>query len=112
MKPEKKERPPGTFDAANFPGLRQFFSGYLHEDFIDEYGSVTGAARAFFGDASLEETARARTEWTKLTAILDGQPISEMQTALQKLGGAWRPETFEELQFLDAAFEGTNEPTA
>lgn len=112
MKPPKKERPPAAVDAAKFPALKEFFSGYLHEDFVDEYGSVAGAARAFFGDASREEAAQASTEWTSLNSLLNGKPLSEVQTVLPKLGGAWRPESWEELHALDAAFKKTREPKA
>jgi hypothetical protein len=105
MTRQKKERVP-AIDPAAFPGLREFFSGYLHEDFVDEYGSAAGAARAFCGDASREEAAQAREEWAKLRELLSGRPIAEVQTALHKLGGAWRPEELEALHSVDAVFSG------
>jgi hypothetical protein len=105
MTPQKKEKAAG-FDPSEFPALKEFFSGYLHEDFIDEYGSAAGAARAFRGDASPEESAQARQEWTKLRKILTGRPIPEIQTSLQKLGGAWRPQDLDEFHNLDAMFGG------
>jgi hypothetical protein len=100
---KKKDKAP-VVNAAEFPCLREFFSGYLHEDFADEYGSAAGAARAFFGDASLEEAATAREEWVKLRQILAGQPMPEVHAALHKLGGAWQPVDMEEFQSMDAAF--------
>jgi hypothetical protein len=105
MTPQKKEKTAG-FDPGQFPTLKEFFSGYLHEDFIDEYGSPPGAARAFRGDASPEESAQASQEWAKLRKILTGRTIPEVQTSLQKLGGAWRPQDLEEFHSLDAAFIG------
>ena len=39
MTPQKKQTAVG-FDANEFPVLKEFFSGYLHEDFSDEYGSA------------------------------------------------------------------------
>ncbi len=99
----KKERTVGV-DPADYPGLREFFSGYLHEDFRDEYGSAAGAARAFCGDASAEEASQARQEWAKLRRLLTGQSIPDLHTGLQKLGGAWQPLDLEELKTVDAIF--------
>ena len=65
-----------------------------------------GAARAFRGDASPEESAQACQEWAKLRKILTGRSIPEVQTSLQKLGGAWRPQDLDEFHSLDAAFTG------
>jgi hypothetical protein len=105
MTRQKKEKA-GRFDANEFPVLKEFFSGYLHEDFNDEYGSAASAGRAFRGDASPEESAQARQEWTNLRKVLTGRPISEVQTSLQKLGGAWRPQDLDEFHSLDAVFRG------
>jgi hypothetical protein len=105
MTRQKKEKTAG-FDPNEFPVLKEFFSGYLHEDFNDEYGSAPGAARAFRGDASPEESAQASQEWIKLRKILTGRSIPELQTSLQKLGGAWRPQDLDEFHSLDASFKG------
>jgi|ERR1700730_145424 hypothetical protein len=103
MTRQKKENA-AVFNAKEFPALKEFFSGYLHEDFNDEYGSARGAARAFRGDASPEELAQARQEWAKLRKILTGRPIEDVQTSMQKLGGAWRPQDMDEFHSLDAIF--------
>jgi hypothetical protein len=105
MTREKKEKAVG-FSPHEFPVLKEFFSGYLHEDFSDEYGSAAGAARAFRGDASPEESAQACQEWAKLRKILTGRSIPEVQASLQKLGGAWRPQDLAEFHSLDAMFTG------
>jgi hypothetical protein len=105
MTRQKKENA-AAFNANEFPALKEFFSGYLHEDFNDEYGSARGAARAFRGDASPEELAQARQEWAKLGKILTGRPIEEVHASLQKLGGAWRPQDIDEFHSLDAMFGG------
>ena len=105
MTPQKKQ-PAAGFDANEFPTLREFFSGYLHEDFNDEYGSAAAAARAFRGDASPEESAQAGQEWARLRKILTGQSMPEIQSSLQKLGGAWRPQDLDEFHSLDAIFTG------
>ena len=105
MTPQKKEKA-AEFDASDFPALKEFFSGYLHEDFNDEYGSAAIAARAFRGDASPEESAQASVEWAKLRKILTGRSIQEVQTLLQNLGGSWRPQDLDEFHSLDAVFTG------
>jgi len=105
MTRQKKEKT-AEFDANKFPALKEFFSGYLHEDFNDEYGSAASAARAFRGDASPEESAQACQEWAKLRKLLTGRPIPEIQTSLEKLGGAWRPQHLDEFHSLDALFTG------
>jgi CdiI immunity protein len=108
MTPQKKETP-AAFDPREFPALKEFFSGYLHEDFNDEYGSAASAARAFRGDASPEELAQARLEWSKLGKILAGRSIPDLQTSLEKLGGAWRPLDLAEFHSIDAIFAGKNQ---
>jgi len=105
MTRQKKEKAAG-FDANEFPVLKEFFSGYLHEDFNDEYGAAASAARAFRADASAEESAQARQEWAKLRKILTGRSIPDVQSSLQKLGGAWRPQDLHEFHSLDAVFTG------
>jgi len=105
MTPQQKKKAVG-FDASEFPVLKEFFSGYLHEDFNDEYGSAASAARAFRGDASPEESTQAHLEWVKLRKILRGRSMPEVQTSLQKFGGAWRPQDLDEFQSLDAIFTG------
>ena len=35
-----------------FPSLAAFLRGYLHEDFLEEHGSLRGAVEAFCRDAS------------------------------------------------------------
>jgi hypothetical protein len=105
MTRQKKEKAV-EFDADEFPVLKEFFSGYLHEDFNEEYGSAASAARAFRGDASSEESAQACREWAKLRKILNGRPIPEVQVSLEKMGGAWRPQDLDEFHNLDSVFTG------
>jgi CdiI immunity protein len=111
----KRSTKPGgeAFSAAEFPRLRDFFSGYLHEDFQDEYGSAAGAARGFCGDGNNEEVRQTREEWTRLRRDLANRPLSELRAALQELGGAWRPANENELRSVDAAFaeSGPGHPT-
>jgi hypothetical protein len=108
----QKKKKAVEFDAGEFPALQEFFSGYLHEDFSDEYGSAASAVKAFRGDASPEEFAQACLEWAKLRKILTGRSIPEVQTSLQKFGGAWHPQDLDEFHSLDAVFGKPQTPSS
>jgi hypothetical protein len=98
---EKKEF---SFSAADYPRLAEFFDGYLHEDFREEYGSPAAAAQAYCNDASHQQVVEAHAEWTILRKSLEGQSVSKWQDALLKLGGSWRPQSPEDLLSLDRVF--------
>jgi hypothetical protein len=89
--------------AADFPALREFFSGYLHQDFQEEYGSAAGAAKAFRNDASDSEIEAVRREWKAWRAGLDQASADEIAQAARKLGAAWQPEVFEDLERVATA---------
>ena len=95
----------GHFSAAEYPGLKEFLTSYLHEDFREEYGSPSGAARAFTGDAGDDELKQVQTEWARLRASATGKSIVKLQEALQKLGAAWQPQDEEELFGVDGVFD-------
>jgi hypothetical protein len=89
------------FDPADYPALREFFPGYLHQDFMEEYGSAAGAVRGFLGDASGDEILQVKDEWKVLRNALEGRPLKEIQEAWGKLGSAWFPENEEQVKELD-----------
>ena len=98
----KKKRGAGK-SAADFPALREFFSGYLHQDFQDEYGSAAGAAKAFRNDASETEIEAVRCEWKAWRAGLGKASTDEIAEAARKLGAAWQPQTLEDLDRVETA---------
>jgi CdiI immunity protein len=89
------------FDPTDYPALREFFSGYLHQDFVEEYGSPTDALRGFLADASGDEILQVKEEWSALRRALRNRPWSETQSAITKLGSAWLPENESPLQEWD-----------
>jgi hypothetical protein len=91
--------------ADDYPTLSEFFSAYLHQDFRNEYGSPTKAAKHYVADASPDEAQALRNEWKKLREELDGQPLPVMQAAVRKLGAAWLPDSEAALKQLDAALK-------
>jgi hypothetical protein len=89
-----------------FPALRDFFSGYLHQDFQDEYGSAADAAKAFCADASDEEIATVRKEWKTWRSHLGNAPIERAASSLRSLGAAWQPQAREDLDSVETALKG------
>jgi hypothetical protein len=87
----------------DFKALGGFFSAYLHQDFLDEYGSVAAAAAAFSMDAEPQEVQESLEEWTTWRAGLGDVSPQEAAAAIRKLGGAWQPGTLAELDDLGRA---------
>ena len=100
-----KKKPGAGKSAADFPALREFFSGYLHQDFQDEYGSAAGAAKAFRNDASESEIIAVRRECQAWRAGLGKASPHEIAEAARELGAAWRPQTLEELDDVETALK-------
>jgi hypothetical protein len=94
-----------TIAPADFPALAEFFAAYLHQDFNDEYGSAADAAKQYLSDATPQEAESVRGEWARFRTTLAGQPLSEVQSAIGKLGAAWRPDSQSALVDFDAALK-------
>jgi hypothetical protein len=103
MKSSKNKLRAGKSAAAQFSALRDFFEGYLHQDFRDEYGSAAGAADAFRRDASEAEIEAVRREWKKWRARLGEASPDEIAQAARKLGAAWQPQAAEDLDHVESA---------
>ncbi len=89
----------------DFPALHDFFAAYLHQDFRDEYGSATKAAKQYVKDASPDQVASLRTDWQRFREKLAGQPLPTVQSAIRRLGAAWLPDSEAALAQLDAALK-------
>lgn len=74
-----------------FPHLRQFVGGYLHEDFVHEHDTPTGARDAYLRDASRDERSAFRAEAAAFLEATDHLDWSEVRAAFGALGGAWLP---------------------
>lgn len=77
--------------AADFPGLQRVFSGYLHEDFLDEYGTPAAALRAFRDDADPSESLQFATEARRFLARTGPVPFNEVRMLVARLGCRWTP---------------------
>jgi len=89
------------FDPETFSSLPDFFAGYLHEDFSEEYGSASEALESFLSDASGDEIQNVKEEWLRFRDLLKDRPFGETQAALHRLGAAWQPVNPEEIAALD-----------
>jgi hypothetical protein len=94
-KQSTKQPPPLT---EKFDALRQFFSGYLHQDFREEYDSAEDAAKEFCADADPEDVASLRADWKKWWAASQRLPLPEIQASIRKLGAAWLPLSTDEIE--------------
>jgi hypothetical protein len=74
-----------------FPQLARVFSGYLHEDFVAEYGSPEAALRAFREDASPAEWRRFQREAKRLVTLSLDRGFDHVCDVLQQLGSRWVP---------------------
>jgi hypothetical protein len=92
--------------APEYPQLRQFFEGYLHEDFVQEHRSPAGALRAFEADASAAELRRFRAEAKRLLALVESAELHDIRELLAKLGSAWAPRSRADVTKLLAAAAG------
>lgn len=78
-------------NAADFPELERAFAGYLHEDFLEEYGTPAAALRAFqedAGDAERERFIDDARRFIDRTASLD---FKDVRALLAHLGCRWTP---------------------
>ena len=77
--------------ARDFPELRRVFSGYLHEDFADDFDSPSAALQAFHDDANAQERRRFQTEARKFVDHIDALNLPAIRELLAQLGCRWSP---------------------
>src|SRR5512133_2895072 len=75
---------------SRYPLLHQFFRGYLHQDFPEEYGSIAGALRQYRAGSGEEEYERYSDEWDTSRGGVEGQGRADVEGILSgNLGGGW-----------------------
>ena len=90
QKPQQSRKGAPPFSAADFPALRSFLRGYLHQDMKDEYGSAVEAAREFCRDADAEERTAVAREWSKFLDQTKSQPQDQVNRILTgQLGSSY-----------------------
>jgi hypothetical protein len=75
----------------DFPELRRVFSGYLHEDFREDFNSPGAALQAFHDDANASERRKFQTEARKFVEYIDALDLKEIRGLLAQLGCRWSP---------------------
>jgi CdiI immunity protein len=104
-KPKNPTSAKKEVSAAEFPALRQFLRGYLHEDWMEEYDSPAEAVRQFLEDADTTERQQLASEWQTFRERTKTEPLAAVGKLLtDKLGSSWRPRTPEELEGISLAF--------
>jgi len=109
------DRPPKKPDGApisaeDFPALRSFLRGYLHQDMKDEYGSPAEAVREFCEDASPEERTAVAKDWSRFLDQTRGQSLEQINRHLTgTLGGSYSI-TADDMQQITALLRDTQKP--
>lgn len=91
-----------NFEASHYSHLREFLRAYLHEDWPDEYGSVSEAVEQFWQDTGTASIAHVAEEWNRLQKTA-GHKISATVDMLSRLGGAWNPTSQKDLDEIGMA---------
>jgi hypothetical protein len=92
-----------TFDPADFPRLREFARGYLHQDVLREYGSAEAAARAYLADLNEDEQKEIAAEAKRLIDRAQQRTLKDGNEKLTALGAAWRAKTIDQFESLTGA---------
>jgi CdiI immunity protein len=87
-------------NVSEFPELRRAFTGYLHEDFLEEYETPAAALRAFQDDADQAENRRFRTEARRFLDWTADLEFTEVRALMARLGCRWVPPSRKTLEAL------------
>lgn len=98
---------PPEIGAHEFGELREFFRGYLHQDWEQEHGSLAQAVRQFCRDADKDEQAKVAAQWNRFLELTRPQPLPVIVRLLTSaLGSGWMPDDPSQLlvigQILDS----------
>ena len=89
-----------------FPALREFFRGYLHQDTLAEYGGALAAAAQFRADADEARTCSVQREFTSLRSTIPGEDLAAVNAAIERHGAAYQFASIREWrEFADVLLE-------
>jgi len=88
--------------ADEYPAIKAFVRGYLHQDAVAEYGSAQGAAEDFCHDADRNQLDRLRSEWDSFRSR--HSCLDDVNKGLQQLGSAWQFQSAEEFRQMIEIF--------
>lgn len=90
----------------DFPALREFFRGYLHQDTLAEYGGALAAAAQFRADADEAQTSSVQREFASLRAALPGDDLAAVNAEIERHGAAYQFASIREWrEFADVLLE-------
>jgi hypothetical protein len=93
-----------------FPRLVEFCQGYLHQDFLEEYGSVESAASTYLADTNPNQVRQLKSEWDNFLAVVrehastPSTQLSSFRKAMIEFGASWRPQTLADIDTLTKIF--------
>lgn len=103
----KRPRGSSVLRREHVPALVNFARGYLHEDFVSDYGSAQGAVTAFLADASKGERQALAHDLARLAREVRSWSLMDLQAFVaHELRSAWRPESADDLATLIATMHG------
>lgn len=86
---------------SEYPAIKAFVRGYLHQDAVAEYGSARAAAQQFCRDADQTQLDELRREWKQFQARHTS--LNEINDKLHQFRCAWQfHSTGEFARMLDA----------
>jgi hypothetical protein len=85
---------------SEFPELQRAFSGYLHEDFLEEYKTPAAALRAYQDDADRAENQRFRKEARQFLDRTADLEFTEVRALMARLGCRWTAPSRKALEAL------------
>ena len=90
---------------SDFPLLREFARGYLHQDVMAEFGNAQSAARAYLADLPEKDLPSLREETARMHATLKQWSAEELNRQLAAMGAAWTFASPEEFALVLELFE-------
>lgn len=95
-------------ESVEYPAIRAFVRGYLHEDTVAEHGSARAAALQFYRDADQGQVHELLQEWRQFRRRYPH--LNDINRSLHQLGCAWRFHTMGEFQQMLDATRGPMSP--
>jgi hypothetical protein len=95
-----KQKPP-----SDFPYLREFARGYLHQDVVPEHGNPHQAAVAYLSDLPKQERAALSAEAMRMRTAARQWTTKQLNHELAKLGATWSFVSSDEFMEILQTFE-------
>ncbi len=96
-------------ETLEYPAIRAFVRGYLHEDAAAEYGSAAAAAQQFYRDADGTQIQKLHREWNEFRCR--HTTLNDINHSLNGLGCAWLFRSVGEFEQMLAAIGGPGSAT-